>query len=286
LPVSRTPDPRSDHERPRVEWRTAAFQEPSVAIPSRRRRRLEELALSLLSRVIEASVSDLDRVLQSALIELGAALGVDHATVLASTEDRCDLRARRMWSVPSASSWRLESLREALPELTARVLHGEPVEVQCVDDLQGHAPRDHASLKALGMRSVLILPLQVGGLIEGALSLGGVHRARRWPAEITAGLRHLGHAVALALLRQRSESASCVPSTLVTGPPATLDLTDRQLEVLQLLRQGHTMKEVAQLLGISPRTVAFHKYRMREITGTTTNAELIRKAVDVGLVAR
>lgn len=255
-------------------------------MPSKLRRLLDGLALGLLSRVIEAPVSDLDHVLHGALVELGIALGVDHATVLASTEDRRDLRVRRMWSVPSASRWPLDSLREALPELTARVLSGDPVEVECVDDLEGHAPRDHTSLKALGMRSVLVLPLQVGGIIDGALSLGGVHRAKRWPAEITAGLRHLGHAMALALLRQRSECAPFVPPAIRVPGAATLDLTDRQLEVLQLLRQGHTMKEVAQLLGISPRTVAFHKYRMREITGAKTNAELIRKAVDGGLVAR
>ncbi len=39
-------------------------------------------------------------------------------------------------------------------------------------------------------------------------------------------------------------------------------LTERQKEVLALLVQGNTMREVAAILKISPRTVAFHKYRM------------------------
>ena len=41
-------------------------------------------------------------------------------------------------------------------------------------------------------------------------------------------------------------------------------LTSRQREVLQLLAEGHTMKEIARILKITPRTVAFHKYAMME----------------------
>ena len=41
-------------------------------------------------------------------------------------------------------------------------------------------------------------------------------------------------------------------------------LTPRQREVLQLLAEGHSMKQVASILNVSPRTVAFHKYRMME----------------------
>ncbi len=56
-------------------------------------------------------------------------------------------------------------------------------------------------------------------------------------------------------------------------------LTERQLEVLALLVQGHTMIEAANILEITPRTVAFHKYRIMEKLGISSNAELIRYAV-------
>jgi DNA-binding NarL/FixJ family response regulator len=55
--------------------------------------------------------------------------------------------------------------------------------------------------------------------------------------------------------------------------------TPRQREVLQLLAEGHTMKDIANLLDISPRTVAFHKYQMFELLGVKTTAELIQYAV-------
>jgi DNA-binding CsgD family transcriptional regulator len=56
-------------------------------------------------------------------------------------------------------------------------------------------------------------------------------------------------------------------------------LTARQREVLQLLADGRTMKEIGGLLKISARTVAFHKYHMMEQLAIRTNAGLIQYAV-------
>jgi DNA-binding NarL/FixJ family response regulator len=57
------------------------------------------------------------------------------------------------------------------------------------------------------------------------------------------------------------------------------ELTPRQREVLQLLAEGNSMKQVAAALNVTPRAVAFHKYRMMEQLNLKSNAELIRYAV-------
>jgi DNA-binding NarL/FixJ family response regulator len=62
------------------------------------------------------------------------------------------------------------------------------------------------------------------------------------------------------------------------------ELTPRMREVLQLVAEGKHMKEVAAILGISHRTVEFHKYRIMQIVGARTNAELVRYAIKQGLV--
>ena len=62
------------------------------------------------------------------------------------------------------------------------------------------------------------------------------------------------------------------------------DLTPRQREVLQLLAEGKSMKEVATILNLSTRTVEFHKQRIMELLDLKTNADLIRYAVKEGLV--
>ena len=56
-------------------------------------------------------------------------------------------------------------------------------------------------------------------------------------------------------------------------------LTPRERDVLKLLADGLSMKQVAARLGITSRTVAFHKYRMMESLSVKTSAELVRFAV-------
>jgi DNA-binding NarL/FixJ family response regulator len=63
-----------------------------------------------------------------------------------------------------------------------------------------------------------------------------------------------------------------------------LDLTSRQREVLQLLAEGRSVKEIAAILNISTKTVEHHKYRMMEDLDIKTAAELIRYAVKQGIV--
>jgi DNA-binding NarL/FixJ family response regulator len=62
-------------------------------------------------------------------------------------------------------------------------------------------------------------------------------------------------------------------------------LTERQREVLQLLAEGKVMKEIANILNMTTRTVAFHKYRMMETIGAKSSAELVRYAVRNHIVA-
>jgi DNA-binding NarL/FixJ family response regulator len=56
-------------------------------------------------------------------------------------------------------------------------------------------------------------------------------------------------------------------------------LTHRQREVLQLLAEGRSMKEVAYILKLTPRTVAFHKYKIMERLRLRTNSELVQYAM-------
>jgi len=62
-------------------------------------------------------------------------------------------------------------------------------------------------------------------------------------------------------------------------------LTERQREVLQLLAEGKCMKEVAAVLNLTTRTVAFHKYRIMEVLNIRTNAELVQYAIRTHLIA-
>ena len=65
---------------------------------------------------------------------------------------------------------------------------------------------------------------------------------------------------------------------------ATTTLTPRQRDVLQLLAEGLSMKEIGHALNLATRTVAFHKYRIMEILDLHSNAELVQFAIRKHLV--
>jgi DNA-binding NarL/FixJ family response regulator len=84
-----------------------------------------------------------------------------------------------------------------------------------------------------------------------------------------------------------SELAAEVLHTLRQNPADSPDpvatLTLRQRQILRLLVDGLTAKEIASRLTISPRTVEFHKYRMVELLGLKGSAELLHFAIKHGI---
>jgi DNA-binding NarL/FixJ family response regulator len=78
--------------------------------------------------------------------------------------------------------------------------------------------------------------------------------------------------------------ASDVVAALADGrSPRGEPLTTRQREVVSLIAQGRTMKEVAAALRLSPRTVETHKYQVMQALGLQTTADLVRYAIEHGL---
>jgi DNA-binding NarL/FixJ family response regulator len=78
-----------------------------------------------------------------------------------------------------------------------------------------------------------------------------------------------------------------IQKTFIRDPHATKRarrLTERQREVLQLIAEGHSMKQIADILNVTPRTIAFHKYRMMEELGVNNTAELIQFAIKQSIV--
>lgn len=75
----------------------------------------------------------------------------------------------------------------------------------------------------------------------------------------------------------------------VTGRKPSLKLSDsltpRQREVLQLVAEGNTVKEIAAALDISPKTVEFHKTQLMDQLDLHTTAELTRYALTHGLIS-
>ncbi len=108
-------------------------------------------------------------------------------------------------------------------------------------------------------------------------------------------LKHSASSELLFAIQQALEGRHFISPTVAekinntrTSEDESLDaldgLTVRQREVLQLLAEGNSAKEVSTVLEISRRTVEYHKYRIMKILGLHRSAELIQFAVQHGLV--
>lgn len=68
------------------------------------------------------------------------------------------------------------------------------------------------------------------------------------------------------------------------GAESRAALTSREREILQMLAQGRAVKEVGALLGISPKTVAFHRNNVKRKFGVRKTIELVQRAMNEGLI--
>ena len=110
-------------------------------------------------------------------------------------------------------------------------------------------------------------------------------------------LKHSAAQELLLAIREVLKGASYLSPRITSGAVSALlrggnaesekarELTPRQREVIQLLAEGRSMKEIAEVLTISLRTVAAHKYRVMDMLEITTNAELYRYAVKHRMVS-
>lgn len=103
---------------------------------------------------------------------------------------------------------------------------------------------------------------------EGAELLRAVHDSLRGLTYITSQITHI------------------MEQNYIRDPRSLgrRDLSDRQREVLQMLAEGRTAKEIAYILQISLRTVRFHKYRIMEELGISTNSELVQYAIKHSII--
>jgi DNA-binding NarL/FixJ family response regulator len=102
--------------------------------------------------------------------------------------------------------------------------------------------------------------------------------------EVLNGRTYISPVVAQGLVNQALESMTEPQSRPKTAPPLTLSL--RQREVLQLVAEGKSNKEIASAINVTVKTIEFHKARISKELGVRTTAELTKQAITLGLIAQ
>lgn len=94
------------------------------------------------------------------------------------------------------------------------------------------------------------------------------------------GEPYLGPAVEQMVLHDYQQRAASYSE----GDEDGYGLTERQREILQLVAQGHTSEEIAEMLHLSARTVMSHRANIYSRLGTSNLAEIIKVAIRMGLI--
>ena len=165
----------------------------------------ERLATRVLAALLLAGTNNETHVVEAGLHDLAGVLGADRAVLWEAEPGGAVFRRTLFWfsaDLPAAEQW--SSLE--LPWLAAQLANGEQVRLAQLDALPPEAAADRAALHALGVRSLLVLPVMVAGELVGAFSIAAVRNACDWPDVLLPGLRLLAEVFATLHVRRSAEA--------------------------------------------------------------------------------
>lgn len=169
--------------------------------------RFEALISALSARFAGLADADVARAIEPSLRALGGFLSVDRAA---------------LWDLPPEprafaviGSWQAEGILaaphliplERVPAISATLLRGEEFSFARPEEVPADAVAEHAFIAAENLRSLLVVPISLGGSLLGALSFGSIRRERTWPPLLVKRLHLVGEMFGTALARQRSAAA-------------------------------------------------------------------------------
>jgi signal transduction histidine kinase len=165
--------------------------------------RFERLVSDVLDSLLTAPNADQDAVIDDALRKAAQVLGAERATLWSRVPGRAEFRKTHRW--PADPQHPISATAVSIPWISAQLVDGVSVRFASENELPSDARRDLESMRHLGVRSGVIVPLAVSGDVVGALSFATMTAEREWPESLVPRIRHLGEVFAAALARSAAE---------------------------------------------------------------------------------
>ncbi|MBI1816877.1 MAG: sigma 54-interacting transcriptional regulator [Deltaproteobacteria bacterium] len=211
-------------------------------------------------------------------------LGFDRTTFLEVTQNDGRVRAVASWARSDIPVFQSEDFARDYPWFSGRLQSGEVLALtRLPDDLPAEAAAERQHCEEVGLKSILTIPIAVGGAFRGIMSFGAMRTYRTLPDELTRRIRLIGEVFANAIVRARSEQ------TLVQALAEIRELKDRlQAENVLLREDANASHDFEEIVGdsVALRRVLVQAEQVAPtdaavlITGETgTGKELIARAV-------
>jgi formate hydrogenlyase transcriptional activator len=167
----------------------------------------ERLAADISSRFNLLSADELPAAIEATLQRVAETLDVDRSTVLEFTEATDGVEAIYVWARDDVPPLSLPDVK-AVPWYLGQLRRGEVVRVADLErDLPPAAAAERAYAGHIGQKSILTVPVSLGGRLVSALSVGTFRRHRDWPEPLVERVRLIAEIAGAALQRRRQDLA-------------------------------------------------------------------------------
>ena len=168
----------------------------------------ENLLISLSLGLINPSGDDIDKYIEKTLEIAGEFAGVDRGYVFFKSPDGKIISNTHDWCAAGAESNRKDFpaiLLEEFPWVNSQLESAKIIHIPDADALGKEAEAEKRLLEALGIKSVLAVPIESRGRVIGLLGFSTVAEAKKWPQDFIYLLRMMGELFVSAWERNRAE---------------------------------------------------------------------------------
>jgi formate hydrogenlyase transcriptional activator len=167
----------------------------------------EAFLAELSTRFTGLPASQIDAEIERALRDLVEFLGSDRATLFEFSASGASLRPTHSWARPPIEPYANPLMRAESPWYYEQLLRGETIRFERLpDEAPEEAPEDRTNVLRVGIKSILTIPIAVGGQFVSALSTGAFREYRTWSDVTVARVRTVGQILASAIHRQQTEA--------------------------------------------------------------------------------
>src|SRR3989454_4013630 len=226
----------------------------------RERLDFETLVSDLSARFVDLRGAEVDEGIARGLRRVGEHLGLDNALILEFSADDRAVHLTHLWTAPGVPSPRPAMELDRFPWSVERVRRGEIVRFSKLDELPEAAAVDREELAALGIKSVVGIPLAAAGTAMGVLTLSSLRRAQEWSDDLVQRLEFVGGIFSSALLRQRGE--------------------------IELRKLRRDLTHVGRVATMGELTASIAHELNQPLTAILSNAQVAERLIDSGVDAK
>jgi two-component sensor histidine kinase len=211
------------------------------------RMRFETLLSDLSATLVNLPSGEVDQAIQQGLQRIVELLDVDRGVLFEVSRSQTEPYAIHSYTRPGLPLAPRLMTSEEFPWHIEKLRRGEMVVAERLDGLPAEAAHDKESALKMGLKSNLTIPLTIGGVNLGMISLSSFRHECAWPRDLIPRLKLIGEIFANAYARKRAEEALHQQNEYLAAlQETTLDLISR-LNLDNLLE--NIVKRAGQLLG-------------------------------------